>query len=307
MPPTVSAKPLSALSRKILEVRQWALRLELRVAPTESQRLFALTLVIGLACGFAAVAFHFSIRFAESMLFERAIVAPGRYGLVWGVATPVLGGLAAGILLQYVVPNARGSGVPQVKVAYASRDGIVRLRDSIGKLFIASLQIGSGASLGREGPTVQICCGIASALGRFGRLSPRNQRRLLPVGAAAGIAAAFNALLRTALPPGQRVFPVLSVEGKMLGLVTSDELSVLEAEPSLAPLVTASDIMRPAVCVRLTDSLLTALDMMRAERLPELPVVDESGRILGFVDEATIASAYLHESDPKSQPGGAGR
>ena len=53
----------------------------------------------------------------------------------------------------------------------------------------------------------------------------------------------------------------------------------------------------------MSDSLLTALDLMRAERLPELPVLDEGGHIVGFVDEATIASAYLHESDPKSQPG----
>ena len=90
----------------------------------------------------------------------------------------------------------------------------------------------------------------------------------------------------------------------MLGLVTSDELSVLEAEPALAPLVTASDIMRPPAFVRITDSVLTALDLMRAERLTELPVLDPAGKILGFVDEATIASAYLHEADPKSQGGG---
>jgi CIC family chloride channel protein len=113
-----------------------------------------------------------------------------------------------------------------------------------------------------------------------------------------------SALLQSSLPPGSHVFPVVSIDGKVMGLVTSDELSVLEAEPALAPLVTASDIMRPATCLRMTDSLLTALDMMRAARLPELPVLDDSDQILGFVDEATIASAYLHESDPKSQPGG---
>jgi CIC family chloride channel protein len=88
--------------------------------------------------------------------------------------------------------------------------------------------------------------------------------------------------------------------GEIQGLVTRDELSLLEAEPSLLPLVTASDIMRPAASVRPSDSLLTALDLMRAERLPELPVLDETGQILGFVDEATIASAYLRESDPKA-------
>ncbi len=67
------------------------------------------------------------------------------------------------------------------------------MRDSVGKFFVAALQIGTGSSLGREGPTVQIAAGLASRIGRLAKLSPDNVRRLLPVGAAAGIAAAFNA------------------------------------------------------------------------------------------------------------------
>ena len=103
----------SALVDKFKGFRSWALRFELRVAPTESQRLFALTVVIGVVCGLAAVLFHFSIRFAEGLLFDRAITAPGDRWIVWGVVTPALGGLVAGLLLKYVFPNARGSGVPQ--------------------------------------------------------------------------------------------------------------------------------------------------------------------------------------------------
>jgi CIC family chloride channel protein len=110
-------------------------------------------------------------------------------------------------------------------------------------------------------------------------------------------------LLQSSLPPGQRVFPVLNAADQMVGLVTTDELALLEAEPSLALLVTASDIMRPPASVNVSDSLLTALDLMRAERLPELPVLGPDGRLLGFIDETTIANAYLHESDPKSQRG----
>ncbi|HEX2877554.1 MAG TPA: chloride channel protein [Polyangiaceae bacterium] len=591
------------LFRRAAALRAWALRFELRVAPTESQRLFALTVAIGVVCGLAAVAFHFSIRFAESMLCERALHAADRRWLVWGIVTPALGGLAAGLLLKYVVPNARGSGVPQVKVAFASKEGVIRLRDALGKLVVSSLQIGSGASLGREGPTVQICSGIASSLGRLGRLTPRNRRRLIPVGAAAGIAAAFNApiaavtftieevvgnldqtvlsgvivaaalaaviersvlgahpvfsvpqgfgladarslllyaalglaaallsvlftdsllalrrrfreqqripdwaqpavgglvtgvltvgvlyylgiggingggyrvveaslsghlpvkvllvlcgaklvatvfsyssggaggvfapslfmgamlggafgaldqllfdhgpeamgafalvgmgatfcgtirapmtsvliiveltsgyglilplmlanmsayalarylrptpiyealleqdgihltsrpsaqaleqlklnglpvvganrarvrdtgraadLLRAALPAGQHVYPVVDAADHVIGLITSEDLAVLEADPTLSLLVTASDIMRPAASVSFDDTLLTALDLMRAERLPELPVLDAAGRVLGFIDETTIASAYLQQTHPSSGP-----
>src|SRR5262249_6135707 len=71
--------------------------------------------------------------------------------------------------------------------------GRIRFVDSLGKFVVSALQIGSGSSLGREGPTVHICAGLASWLGRLARISQVNLRRLLPVGAAAGIAAAFNA------------------------------------------------------------------------------------------------------------------
>ena len=171
-----------------------ALRLFLRALPSEQRRVFALTILIGVLCGLAAVAFHLSIRYAESHLIKRAMSAPGHSWVWWTVLTPTLGGLLSGALLQYVVPDARGSGIPQVKVAYAVRGGKLSFTHStIGKFLIGTLQIGSGASLGREGPTVQICAGIASLLGRAAALSRDNLKRLLPVGAAAGIAAAFNA------------------------------------------------------------------------------------------------------------------
>ncbi len=111
----------------------------------------------------------------------------------WTIMIPTLGGLVCGAILQYVVPGARGSGVPQVKVAYAIKDGRIPFKEAIGKFVLGVIQIGSGSSLGREGPTVQICAGVASSLGRGAALSRENLRRLLPVGAAAGIAAAFNA------------------------------------------------------------------------------------------------------------------
>jgi CIC family chloride channel protein len=165
----------------------------LRLGVTERHKLFALTVVIGGLCGLAAVAFHLTINLVTRFAIDPALAAPGRAWIPWTLVVPTLGGLASGALLQYVVPNARGSGIPQVKVAYAGRSGPLRVRDSVGKFFISALQIGTGSSMGREGPTVQICAGIASRVGRFAGVSPQNVRRLLPVGAAAGIAAAFNA------------------------------------------------------------------------------------------------------------------
>src|SRR5262249_8329307 len=146
-----------------------------------------------ISCGIAAVAFHLLIRFFEHHLIDPAMAAPGRSWIVWTPVTPVLGALICGALLQYVVPNARGSGIPQVKVAFATGGGRLRMRDSAGKFGSGALQMGSGSPRGGEGPPVQICAGIASRLGRLAGVSPTSLRRLLPVGAAAGIAAAFNA------------------------------------------------------------------------------------------------------------------
>jgi CIC family chloride channel protein len=165
----------------------------MRRLPTERQRLLAVTIIAGGMCGLAAVAFHLSIGWAEALMIDRANAAPGHSWIFWTTLTPALGGLFAGIGLYYFAPAAAGSGIPQVKVAYALRSGLVTARETIGKFVLCAVQIGSGASLGLEGPTVQICAGVSSLLARAARLSPKNCRRMTSVGMAAGIAAAFNA------------------------------------------------------------------------------------------------------------------
>jgi CIC family chloride channel protein len=292
-------------------LRLRALKVELRFAPTETQRLFALTIAIGVVCGFAAVAFHFAISLGERLLFTRAINMPGRSWIVWSVISPAVGGLVAGLLLEFVVPNARGSGIPQVKVAYSSREGVVRLRDSIGKFFLSSFQIGSGASLGREGPTVQICCGVASALGRLGRLSPKNRRRLLPVGAAAGIAAAFNA------PIAAVTFTIEEVVGNLDQTVLSGvivaaalaaviERSVLGAHPifdvkQTYGLADARSLLLYAalgpaaafVSICFTDGLLVVRKKFRAQqRIPVWAQPAVGGALTGAI--AAGAMGWLH-------------
>lgn len=164
-----------------------------RLTPTERQRLLVLTIVSGGLCGLAAVSFHVGIDKAQTWLINRALLAPNFTWIFWTIFTPAMGGLVVGLALHCWVPGAVGSGVPQVKLAYARYAGRVPFRDAIGKFALGIVQIGSGGSLGREGPTVQICAGVSSLLARLSSLSPRSQRRLTPVGVAAGIAAAFNA------------------------------------------------------------------------------------------------------------------
>jgi CIC family chloride channel protein len=159
----------------------------------ERQRLLAVTILAGGLCGLAAVAFHLSIGWLEALLINRANHAPFPWWIVWTVLSPGVGGLIVGLGLTYWAPAAAGSGIPQVKVAFALRSGLVSLRETIGKFVLCAFQIGSGASLGLEGPTVQICAGVSSLMARAARLSPQNCRRMASVGMAAGIAAAFNA------------------------------------------------------------------------------------------------------------------
>jgi len=165
----------------------------LRRLPSERQRLLAVTILAGGLCGLAAVAFHLSIMKLEVLFIEHANAAPGHSWIWWTILSPTIGGLVAGVGLTYFAPAAAGSGIPQVKVAYALRHGRVTVRETIGKFVLCAIQIGSGASLGLEGPTVQVCAGVSSMLARLARLGPTNTRRMASVGMAAGIAAAFNA------------------------------------------------------------------------------------------------------------------
>ena len=112
---------------------------------------------------------------------------------------PALAGLAVGILVVHVFPQSRGSGVNQTKAAVYVFDGYIPFRTVIGKFIICALAIGSGQSLGPEDPSLQMGAGIASALGRGLRLSREKIRLIAPVGAAAGLAAAFNAPISAVL------------------------------------------------------------------------------------------------------------
>ena len=290
-------------------VRAAALRVELRLAPTEPQRLFFITLLIGVVCGLAAVAYHSAIFFMSGQLIQRAQTASGWAWIPWTIATPALGGLVCGVLLEYVFPNARGSGIPQVKIAYGTRAGRVSIGEAIGKFIVGTLQMASGGSFGLEGPTVQICAGVASAFGNLVRLSPQNRRRLLPVGAAAGIAAAFNA------PIAAVTFTIEEVVGQLDQTVLSGvivaaalaaviERSALGENPVLSVhqhyglsdprslvLYAALGVAAAAVGLTFTESLLKLRLWFRArKRLPAWAQPAVGGAVTGVLAVAVLGA-----------------
>jgi chloride channel protein, CIC family len=167
----------------------WRTRLLPRVdklRQREGQVFLILSLVIGAVTGLAVVAFIMLTERLGMRLYP-AGGAPWRRLLF-----PVVGSLGIGYLLYRYFPNARGSGVPQTKAALFAREGRITLRTVLGKFFCTSATLASGIPLGREGPSVQVGAGIGSVLGRLLGLRSEQVKNLIPVGAAAAIAAAFN-------------------------------------------------------------------------------------------------------------------
>src|ERR1035438_2828352 len=159
----------------------------------ESQVFLVLSLVIGALTGLVVVAF---ILLTERLGMRLYPVS----GAPWRrLLFPVAGSLGIGYLLYRYFPNARGSGVPQTKAALFAREGRITLRTVLGKFFCTSATLASGIPLGREGPSVQVGAGIGSVLGRALGLRTEQVKKLIPVGAAAAIAAAFNTPLAAVL------------------------------------------------------------------------------------------------------------
>jgi CIC family chloride channel protein len=163
-----------------------AARASARIHEREEQVFLLLSLLIGALTGLAVVAFIVLTERLGMRLYPVDSAAWRR------VLVPVAGSLAMGFLLYRYFPNARGSGVPQTKAALFARDGFISLRTVLGKFFCTATTLASGIPLGREGPSVQVGAGIGSVLGRGLGLSPEKVKALIPVGAAAAIAAAFN-------------------------------------------------------------------------------------------------------------------
>jgi CIC family chloride channel protein len=164
-----------------------------KLRQSENKVFLVLSVVIGALTGLTVVAFILVTERFGTHLYP-AGGAPWRR-----VLFPVVGSIGIGYLLYRYFPDARGSGVPQTKAALFARNGNISLRTVLGKFFCTSATLASGIPLGREGPSVQVGAGIGSVLGRLLGLRPEQVKKLIPVGAAAAVAAAFNTPLAAVL------------------------------------------------------------------------------------------------------------
>jgi CIC family chloride channel protein len=169
---------------------------------SEYTAMTILSIFIGLLGGFGAVGFRLLIQ-----AFQGISYGPGSDLLAlvrsippyWRILIPALGGCVVGPLVFFLAREAKGHGVPEVMEAVAMRSGLIRKRLVVIKSLASAICIGTGGSVGREGPIVQIGSAIGSAFGQILRVSGNRMRNLVGCGAAAGIAATFNAPIAGAI------------------------------------------------------------------------------------------------------------
>ncbi|HKJ39296.1 MAG TPA: chloride channel protein, partial [Anaerolineales bacterium] len=164
-----------------------------RFQPSETAVLIGTAIVVGIGTGFGAVGFIALIGFIQNTFFiggEQLLPFLG-YALI--IIIPMIGGLLSGPIISFFASEAKGHGVPEVMQAIALRGGRIRPRVVVAKIIASALCIGSGGSAGREGPIVQVGAALGSSLGQWLKLSDNRIRNLVACGAAAGIAATFNA------------------------------------------------------------------------------------------------------------------
>jgi CIC family chloride channel protein len=162
----------------------------------EHSFMAGLAIIVGIMAGFGAVGFRYLINFFQMLAYGSADTLLDVVRTVpwyYRVFIPAAGGLIVGPMVYFFAREAKGHGVPEVMEAVALRGGIIRKRIVAIKSLASAICIGTGGSVGREGPIVQIGSAIGSLLGQVIKTSADRMRTLVGCGAAAGIAATFNA------------------------------------------------------------------------------------------------------------------
>lgn len=162
----------------------------------EHSIMVAFGIFIGVLGGYGAVGFRYLINFIQTIAYGSPSELLDIVGSIpWGmrILIPALGGLIVGPVVYFLAREAKGHGVPEVMYAVALNQGIIRKRIVFIKALVSAICIGTGGSVGREGPIVQIGSAVGSTVGQFFKVSINRMRTLVGCGAAAGIAATFNA------------------------------------------------------------------------------------------------------------------
>ncbi len=167
-----------------------------RAHMTEHTFMIIIAIIIGTVAGFAALGIQHMIKFFSSLSYSGSkSLLTSIINTPWylKIAIPAIGGALVGPIIYFFAREAKGHGVPEVMQSILMKGGVIRGRVAFVKAIASSITIGTGGSVGREGPIVQIGSSIGSAIGQVFKVSNQRLKTFVGCGAAAGIAAAFNA------------------------------------------------------------------------------------------------------------------
>ena len=243
-----------------------------RVRRGEHVFVVVVAVLIGVLAAYGAIAFREMVHLAQALFF---------YGLASMQAAPAwqrllmpgLGAIFVGLIVARLAPEVKGSGIPEVMEAVGRHTGAIRFRVIFTKALAAALTIGSGGSAGREGPIVQIGSALGSAVGQLLQVSARRLRTFVACGAAAGIAATFNAPIAGAL---------FSIE------VVLGDLQV----SSLSPIIIASVVATVVSRHHLGDTPSFTLPAYELVSVHELLIYAGLGLACGLVAVLFIRALY---------------
>jgi len=194
------------------------------------QYLF-LAILIGVLAGYGAVLFKYILKSMQWVFYQNTddmMLFADTIPFWMKIVMPAAGGLVVGLVVSYFASEAKGHGVPEVIQAIALRGGRIRKRVAAAKIFASAVTIGSGGSVGREGPMVQIGSSIGSSIGQLFKVPSVHMRTMVGCGAAAGIAATFNAPIAGVLFALEIIigdFGVLQFSPVVLASVTATTIS----------------------------------------------------------------------------------
>ena len=229
--------------------------------------LFLLALLVGAGSGLGAVAFRYLVSFftwlatGHSQFGQQGRVGSSHLpwlGLAFFVLIPAIGGLVYGPLIYRFAREARGHGVPEVMIAVAEGGGRIRPQVSVVKALASALCIGTGGSVGREGPIVQIGSAMASSLGQWIGMPESRLRIMVACGAAGGISATFNAPLTGVFFGVEIILREFSVDA-LFTVMLSAMIADITARPFLGSGPFLSGIPAGVTLHRSGDYLLVAV------------------------------------------------
>jgi len=189
-----------AMGANIKSILSTYLKKQLKLLPvglfsSDVVRCFVLSIMVGIIAGLGAVFFRWLIKIFNLGFFSTGSAMFDFLGRFYVVLPPTIGGLLVGYIIYFFAKEAQGEGPAEVMESFSVRRGRIRPRVSVVKLLASSICIGSGGSVGREGPIVQIGASFGSTIGQLFKLPDEWVKTLLLCGAAGGISATFNAPL----------------------------------------------------------------------------------------------------------------